>query len=293
LGNLLEALDFQYGKVSPLPYLVADTSEYLLDLAEEITRPTLNGLVASNLTSKEFEAVLAISTHYLFTCEPHHIPKVLYEHAADAAKRSHSAGGLLLAVTEPHAAMIHTKLTSDDGSRYSQLIKYTSLILDNDHRPRNWGAVERGRKSLGGGMSPKINGSTKCPDLEYTNLSSLVDDALIYGCSHLKSDATDAQAFASLFEGLCQYINRIPHGSCAIFLRQIQNGLSHVLLDPEFHIRDYSGDRGRQHLLHSVRSSLQLQFVLLTHLRSSRVGPVSSSISNLIGQTPSQPSIVS
>jgi hypothetical protein len=252
LGDVLEALDSQYAKVSPVPRLVVEISEYFLELAEEITRPTLNGLVASNLTAKEFDAVLAISRHYLSLCDSNHIPRVLYEHSADAAKRSHTTGGLLLAVTEPHAAMVHAIMIVDDGSKYSQLINYTSLILDTDSRPRNWGAVERGRRSLGGGLSPNNNGSTKCPDLEYTSLSSLVNDALRYGYSHLKSESADAQAFSSLFESLCQYLNRIPHGSCAIFLRQIQNGLSYILLDSEFHIRDYSRDRGRQNLLYSV-----------------------------------------
>jgi hypothetical protein len=251
IGDLLGILELEYSKDGIVPQLVSETSDHLLELAEEITRPTLNGLVASTLTSKEFEAILAISKHIIAINSHGQVPKVLYEHASDAAKRSNGVGGMLLAVTEPHAAMIHEMMAVDDGSKYSVLLSYTNLIIENDSRPRNWGVVERGRRSLWGGVSVS-NGASKNADLEYTNLSSLVNYALRYGYAQLRSSSGDAQTYANIFEGLCQYLNRSPPLSSAIFLRQIQSGVSYVLSDCDFHIRDYSGDRGKQSLLHSV-----------------------------------------
>jgi Rap1-interacting factor 1 N terminal len=259
LGDLLETLELEYARESSIPPLALETADHVLELAEEITRPTLNGLVASALTSKDFEAILSISRNFIAVHSSGRVPKVLYDHAADAAKRSNGAGGMLLAVTEPHAAMVHELMTGDDSSKYTLLITYANLILDNDARPRNWGVVERGRRSLWGGVSPS-NSASKNPDLEYTNLSSMANYALRYGYAQLKSKSGDASTYATLFESLCQYLNRAPPVSAAVFLRHIQSGMSYILSDPDFTIRDYVGDRGRQNLLHSVCN--QPSFVL-------------------------------
>jgi Rap1-interacting factor 1 N terminal len=261
IADLLETLESEYGKDSSLPQLVSETSDHLLELAEEITRPTLNGLVASTLSAKDFEAILAISKYFIAISGRGNVPKVLYEHATGAAKRSNGVGGLLLAVTEPHAAMVHELMAADDGSKYSILLNYTNMILEYDTRPRNWGVVERGRRSLWGGVATS-NVANKNPDLEYNNLSSLVNYALRYGYAQLISGSGDAQAYANTFEGLCQYLNRSPPLSSAIFLRQIQSGVSFVLSDPDFHIRDYSGDRGKQNLLHSVCFINRITFIV-------------------------------
>jgi hypothetical protein len=141
------------------------------------------------------------------------------------------------------------------------LLNYTNMILEYDTRPRNWGVVERGRRSLWGGVATS-NVANKNPDLEYNNLSSLVNYALRYGYAQLISGSGDAQAYANTFEGLCQYLNRSPPLSSAIFLRQIQSGVSFVLSDPDFHIRDYSGDRGKQNLLHSVCFINRITFIV-------------------------------
>jgi hypothetical protein len=252
IADLFDTLQSRFSS-DETSQLVRDVADHLLELAEEITRPTLTGLNAPAMSAKDFESILAICKHSILVRRQ--APKLLYAHTADSAKQTTGTGGLLLAVTEPHALMIHQYMTNDDGSRYETLLTYTQAILDRDVRPRNWGAVERGRKALSNGtITP--NYTSKNPDLEYTNLSALVNYSLRYGYAQLRPSG-DAQSFADLFESLFQYFNRAPGVSYAIFLRQIQDGISIVLGDPDFHIRD-SSERGKSNLLSAVSTSSEI-----------------------------------
>jgi hypothetical protein len=217
----------------------------------------LSGFSLISLNSKDFDAILSLNRHFISVRGS--APKVLYEHAVDAAKRTNGAGGLLLAVTEPHAAIVHQMMTADDGIRYSLLLSCANMVISHDVRPRNWGAVERGRKSLYGGISP-INGAAKAPDLEFTNLSSLANYALRYGYAQLRPTG-DAQIYANVFKVLIDYLNRIPAVSYAVFLRHIQAGVCCVLDDSDFYIRDYVEDRGKQTLVKEVSHSVELRQV--------------------------------
>lgn len=247
LADLLESLDQRFGQ-EEVSQLAQDVADHLMGLAEELTRPVLSGLTITSLNSKDFDAILSLNRHFISVRGS--APKVLYEHAVDAAKRTNGAGGLLLAVTEPHAAIIHQFMTADDGTKYSLLLSCANMVISHDVRPRNWGAVERGRKSLYGGVSP-MNGTAKAPDLEFTNLSSLANYALRYGYAQLRP-AGDAQIYANVIKVLIDYLNRVPPVSYAVFLRHIQAGVCCVLEDSDFHIRDYVEDRGKETLVKEV-----------------------------------------
>jgi hypothetical protein len=180
-------------------------------------------------------------------------PAGLYGNVVSAVKEFSGSGGVLLAVTEPHSSMISDFMSRDGLDKPDFFLRYTALILEKDSRPRNWGAVERGRKSLWGGVSPVPN-RAKNPDLEHTKLSSLVDLALRFGYSHL--DENTFGGFSQLLKRLNQYIKSSRPASSTILLRQIQAGLASLLKDESRLIKNITKNPENQGLLSDVSTPL-------------------------------------
>jgi Rap1-interacting factor 1 N terminal len=241
--------------------LLAEISDAIVNLCESaipLDQPSFEE-PASQLAqdSAEIFRIIRFLIPYL-----KELPARLYGNVVSAVKQSSGSGGVLLAVTEPHSSMISDFMSQNISDKPDFLLRYTALILEKDSRPRNWGAIERGRKSLWGGVSPVPN-RAKIPDLEHTKLSSLVNLALIFGYSHL--DENTFSGFTQFLKSLNQYIKSSLPASSIILLRQIQAGLASLLKDDSRLIKNITTNSENQGLLSDVSTPLlPCRFTVLT-----------------------------
>jgi hypothetical protein len=261
LGDFAATIDHA-AKSGASSELLAELSSAIVDLCEStitLHQPILEE-PASQLAQDSAEIFRIIRYLVPYLKDP---PAELYEKAVFAVKKSSGDGGVLLAVTEPHSSMISDFMSQDVLDKPDFLLRYTALILEKDSRPRNWGAVERGRKSLWGGVSPVPN-RAKNPDLEHTKLSSLVNLALDFAYSHL--DETTIGGSIQLLKCLNQYIKQSRPASSVILLRQIQAGLASLLTDESRSIKNLTTNPENQGLLSGVSTPLHLVFPSLLTL---------------------------
>jgi hypothetical protein len=196
-------------------------AECLVELAEETFREASESQ-NQHPTGKDFAAIRTIIKCLLPHLDQDQVPKDLYTQSVAAARRIGGDGAVLLAMTEPHSAMVIDLM----GSRKvmtGSLLAYTRLVIENDFRSRNWGSIERGRKALWGGLATS---SPKNPDLEYTNFTNLIE-TLCSGAASLSS--ADSDGFVKFIGALATYIARCPPASAHMLLQRVQPGLAALL----------------------------------------------------------------
>jgi hypothetical protein len=168
--------------------------------------------------------ILTISLRHTMSLFP--AMEKLYIQSVSMAKREAGDGGVLLALTEPHAEML--AITQDSTFiQYENFVQYAGLVLRQDIRPKNRRAIEQGRKSLWGGITSSV---TKTADLEYIHLYPMICKTftLIYNfLDEMKVTLESAQNFIDM---VSWYLSQVSTPQCLV-LRQVQNGMSILIQD--------------------------------------------------------------
>lgn len=160
--------------------------------------------------------------------------KFLYKAIADAAIRETGDGGLLLAITEPHAELVMQKFQKYElyfrtSIQNFMVLYYASLILAYDVRPKHPRRdMERGWVALWGEL-PK---GYKVADFDpYHHLYKLVD--LAFEVLYAEAGLSHEPESASFLEALKGNLERAPANVRGIVLRKFQQGIVWVVEDED------------------------------------------------------------
>jgi hypothetical protein len=150
----------------------------------------------------------------------------LYVQCVATVKREASEGGVLLAMTEPHAEMFGEYLST--SSKRVAYMAYAETILRNDVRPKNRRVIEMGRKSLWGGITSPV---TKHADLEYKHLYPMLNKTLGSIYEHLSEYSDDGFTTAvNCIVAVNNYLLRVSTLQ-GVIIRQIQEGIAVLVRD--------------------------------------------------------------
>jgi hypothetical protein len=137
-------------------------------------------------------------------------------------------GAVLLAITEPNAAMLNELLTDTDSEKAACLLGYAALVISHDTRPRNWGVIERGRRNLWGGLSP-LSKDIKNADFEFQELPRLFGKALKTAYDQLGE--SEPKAVITFLDAMENWVRRTPAASVHFVLKANQERLAVLLKD--------------------------------------------------------------
>jgi hypothetical protein len=150
----------------------------------------------------------------------------LYLQSVSMAKREAGEGGVLLAITEPHAEMLAGYQVSH-MAQSANVVRYAGLVLREDIRPKNRRVIEQSRRSLWGGVTSPV---VKTADLEYTHLYPMMSKTFNVVYDSLDSSESSVEIAQNFIGAVTEYLTRssTPQG---VVLRQIQDGMMILLRD--------------------------------------------------------------
>lgn len=160
-----------------------------------------------------------------------------YHAVATAVQRETGDGGLLLAVTEPHAALVCRMLQEEAPSRITAdaIFGLVSCILADDTRPNHRRDIDRGRAALWA----EVTKERKVKDLDaYHDLYEMIKEAFFFVYGDDIPGLFEAQ-MPGLANSVRLYLERTPARFQIIVLSKVQDGIGILVEDPERKWKDY------------------------------------------------------
>lgn len=210
--------------------------EVILEAGAELFRAS-EAACTSGVSQIGLDYLAALDLITLCICRPEERLarplKTLYKAIAEAAAREAGDGGVFLAVTEPHAALVMDKFHPWEAflrtsKQNFMVLYYASLVLAYDVRPKHPRRdIEKSRVALwGAGQKEK-----KVEDFDpYEYLYKLVD--LAFGVLYVEDFAHQPES-ASFLEALRVNLENAPANFRGSVLRKFQNGIVKVVVDDE------------------------------------------------------------
>jgi hypothetical protein len=230
--------------------VASDISHTLLEGVADKTWKLAEEVAASNrdATGQDFDAVMNIMKNLLPLLKDRQMRYSLYTSLLRTASYIGGNGAALLAVTEPFASTILQAMDADTFGNSDLLVSAAAFTLLYDDRPRNRGAIERGRKALWGGIATS---QVKNPH-EYDQVACLVERTLHYAYVHLSSEL-GPHSFHEFLVALSEHIRKNPVESCVALISRAQSGLCRLLLDESQTLEELAENVEGQSLLDTVR----------------------------------------
>ena len=195
-------------------------------------------------TGRDYERALQL----IQKCLPHMTIKHLeeletfYNVLVETAKAEAGEAGILLAVTEEHAAFVtnclRETLGQDKNLKAGFLLSYASIILKHDVRPkRARGELQKARVALWGEGARFVR-DKRAEDLDpYKRIYDLINRGL--ELVYRKMQEVEQGMAVGFLDAVHRYIEQTPASFQSIVLRKVQSGIA-VLVQDESHILKFS-----------------------------------------------------
>jgi len=165
-----------------------------------------------------------------------------YSVLVETAKAEAGDAGVLLAVTEQHAAFVTSCLKGNFGGENfleaEFLLSYASIILKHDVRPKNVrGELQKAMVALWG-EAVKFARDKRAEDLDpYRRIYDLVNVGL--ELVYKKMQDVDVDFVTDFLDSIHGYIERTPASFQSIVLSKIQNGIAVLVQDQSRVLKNY------------------------------------------------------
>ena len=168
--------------------------------------------------------------------------EAFYSALVDTARVEAGDAGVLLAVTEEHAAFVASGLKrnfcADENLTVEFLLSYASIILKHDVRPKKArGELQRARVALWG-EAAKFARDRRAEDLDpYRRIYDLVNVGL--ELVYKKIQDVESDFVADFLDSVHEYIEHTPASFRSIVLSKIQSGVAVLVQDQSRMLNNY------------------------------------------------------